>query len=277
MLQTTLMPDFQPTPLEIAVLRFDPTAAYGIAADHPAVAPAELPVLAYHLDLPGRSVLVDAPDYDEAGTPDVYRLPDYVAPPPLTEQLRRHGIEPDTITDVIVTHAHFDHFGGLTLDAGDGWVPAFPGARHWLGRAEWQPESFDALGLRTLAVIERAGLLHLNDGDVDLGDGLSLVAAPGESPGHMLARAELAGDVVYLAGDLYHHALEFSDPDLDVVWVDVAAMHASKRALAVRAQRERARVYFSHIRGAHRVIRDGSELRWVASSSASHLGTASLP
>lgn len=248
------------TPLEIALLRFDLAAAYGRPPD--LAAAVELPVLAYHVALPRRSVLVDAPAYVEADTPEPYRLPGYAAPPPLLAQLRERGIEPDEITDVIVTHAHFDHLGSLERAVATGSVPAFPHARHFLGRGDWDPAAFAAMGRQDLLTVERAGLLELVDGDVDLGDGLRIVAAPGESPGHQLARARHEDDVVYLAGDLYHHALEFDDPELDVAWVDVDAMHTSKRALLERAERERARVFFSHIRGAHRAVRDGSGLHW---------------
>ncbi len=260
------------TPLEIARLRFDLREPYDLPEDHPAAEVVALPVLAYHLALPGRSVLVDAPSYDPASTPATYLLPEYASPPPLLEQLRAADIEPSDVTDVIVTHAHFDHLGALAVGAGAEPAPAFPRARHLLGRADWDPEAFAAMAREDLLTVQRAGLLTLVDvgapTDLDLGDGLSLVAAPGESPGHLLARAQLGDDVVYVAGDLFHHALEFRDPALNVVWVDVDAMRASKAALAERAAREGARVYFSHIRGAHRVRRDGQALHWEANEGS---------
>ena len=283
------------TPLEIAQLRFDLRTPYALPAGHPAAQVVALPVLAYHLALPGRSVLVDAPSYDAASTPEDYRLPEYEAPPPLLAQLRAAGIDPSDVTDVVITHAHFDHLGALAQGDGPERSPAFPRARHLLSRAEWDPEAFASMAREDLLVVERAGLLTLIDAvverggsvsddtspgdrdpddvdlgdialdDVDLGDGLSLVPAPGESPGHLLARAQLGDDVVYAAGDLYHHPIEFRDSARNVVWVDREAMRDSKAALMERAAREGARVYFSHIRGAQRVRPDGRALRWEAS------------
>lgn len=249
---------------EAARLRFDLAGAYGLAAEDADARVVDLPVLAYHLDLRGRSVLVDAPAYDEATTPQAYLLPGYPPPAALEDQLRRRGVEPESVTDVIITHAHFDHHGGLTQQRDGRLVPTFPNARHYLGRAEWAGAEPDALSARTLAVVERAGLLRLVEGDVELGEGLELVAAPGESPGHLLVRAALGGDVAYLVGDLYHHESELEHPERDVAWVDRPAMHASKAMLRERAAREGARVYFSHIAGAYRALREGDGYRWAA-------------
>jgi len=254
------------TPLEIARLRFDLDDAY---RDGSGLGEVVLPMLAYHLALPGRSVLVDAPAYVAEEMPAEFRLPGYRPPPPLLAQLASHGVAPEDVTDVIVTHAHFDHFNGITRREGDSWVPAFPNARHVLGRADWheEPASWGELAplvARTLAVVEASGRLELADGDADLGDGLSVLAAPGESPGHQLARARVGDDVVYVAGDLYHHSAEFGREGRDVRWADAAAMAASKRALAERAAAEGARVFFSHIAGAYRVVRDGGGRSWEA-------------
>ncbi len=255
------MPQVIVTPLEIARLRFDLGAAYDLPPDRPDAGAPGLPVLAYHLALPGRSVLVDAPLYDVDSTPEVYLLPGFEPPPSLLEQLVAAAVEPSGVTDVILTHAHFDHLGALEQRTAAGTRPAFPHARHYLGKGDWDPSAFAAMDREDLLTVERAGLLTLVEGDVDLGDGVSLVAAPGESPGHLLARAQVGEDVVYVAGDLYHHAVEFADPELNVRWVDAPAMRASKEALLARAEREGARVYFSHIAGPHRVGRSAGTRR----------------
>lgn len=266
------------TSIEVGRLRFDLAEAYGPGA----VAGlgeedlAGIPVQAFHLDLPGRSVLVDAPHYDPADTPEAYLLLGYRPPPPLADQLRARGIPPEGVSDVILTHLHFDHYGGLTTLAADGWRPAFPNARHYVGRGDWPPDPtrLGPLVERSVAEIERCGLLVRTgaDGasgtDIEMGDGLSIVPAPGESPGHQLARAQLGDDVVYVVGDLFHHSLEFRGSGMDVRWVDAGKMAASKRMLAERAADEGARVYISHIAGAHKVARSCGGFKWIRADGA---------
>lgn len=50
--------------------------------------------------------------------------------------LHQAGYQPDEITDVFLTHLHFDHVGGALLRAENGtFLPAFPNARYWTNHA----------------------------------------------------------------------------------------------------------------------------------------------
>lgn len=56
----------------------------------------------------------------------------------LETSLRHHGFAPEDVTDVVLTHLHFDHCGGAVLRKDDGrLVPAFPNARYWTNRPHW--------------------------------------------------------------------------------------------------------------------------------------------
>jgi glyoxylase-like metal-dependent hydrolase (beta-lactamase superfamily II) len=190
-------------------------------------------------------------------------------PPPLVEQLAAIEADAKTITDVIITHRHFDHVNGLTRRAESGdYVPVFPNARHYLGAGDWQPVEFDKVQNDTLLVIEKYGLLQLVEGPIDLGGGLEILPAPGESPGHQVAHLTAGGTEAYIAGDLYHHRLEFDEPGRNVSWAEPARMQASKAAIGERAAASGAEVYFAHIEGPCRVERGGEGLRWRIARSA---------
>ena len=66
----------------------------------------------------------------------------------------------------------------------------------------------NSLVAQTLGVVARAGLLDVVDGPFDCGCGVSLVPAPGETPGHQIVRVASEGQVCYALGDLFHHAVE---------------------------------------------------------------------
>ena len=55
----------------------------------------------------------------------------------LNSSLSKNGFHPDDITDVILTHLHFDHCGGSILRNGDQLVPTFKNATYWSNEKHW--------------------------------------------------------------------------------------------------------------------------------------------
>ncbi|WP_295121849.1 MBL fold metallo-hydrolase [uncultured Chitinophaga sp.] len=56
----------------------------------------------------------------------------------LDKSLAAHGFNRDDITDVFLTHLHFDHCGGSIKREGDQLVPAFKNAHYWSNARHWQ-------------------------------------------------------------------------------------------------------------------------------------------
>jgi glyoxylase-like metal-dependent hydrolase (beta-lactamase superfamily II) len=56
----------------------------------------------------------------------------------LDSSLAAHGFHRDDITDVFLTHLHFDHCGGSIIREGDRLVPAFKNAVYWSNEAHWK-------------------------------------------------------------------------------------------------------------------------------------------
>lgn len=56
----------------------------------------------------------------------------------LDGSLKQHGFSRADITDVFLTHLHFDHCGGSIVRKGDGFAPAFPNATYWSNRYHWE-------------------------------------------------------------------------------------------------------------------------------------------
>jgi glyoxylase-like metal-dependent hydrolase (beta-lactamase superfamily II) len=216
-------------------------------------------------------IVVDVGDYVATVPPDSPYLPqDYTPPPGIAAQLASLGVAPEDVSHVVITHAHWDHFAGTTMSHAGQHVPTFPNARYYLGRADWEhPETQEglrdpnALEGRTLGVLDRAGLLELVAGDRDLGGGLTLVAAPGETPGHQMLRVQSGDAVLYCVGDLFHHAVEVEHPAWMVSWADAETMLATRRQAIAEALAERALLVAAHIRGVGRLETAGDGVRWA--------------
>ncbi len=56
----------------------------------------------------------------------------------LDKSLAKYGFHRDDITDVILTHLHFDHCGGAIIRDGEILIPAFKNAKYWSNEAHWQ-------------------------------------------------------------------------------------------------------------------------------------------
>lgn len=120
-------------------------------------------------------------------------------------ELHRLGYTPDDVTDVILTHLHFDHAGGTTQ--ADGRLK-FPNATYHLQRRHWDwahnPSDKDRGSFRAddFAVLRESHRLHLIDGETELFDGIHLFTSEGHTVGLQLVRVSAEGKSWVFCGDL---------------------------------------------------------------------------
>ena len=224
-----------------------------------------------HLRLGDASIMVD-PGCDDPGSSwhegFAKRFKGVSRTPGLGRALEGIGVLAQDITHVLITHGHGDHFAGVTVEEGDALIARFPNARHFIGRGDWEgnpnrerPGSEMALSLGT---IDRLGLLEAVEGEREIVPGVTMIPAPGESPGHTIVRVRSGNDSFYYVGDLFHHACEVSHPDWISPGRDQAAMRASRDRLFAEAGPVHATLVFAHERfpgWGHFVTVDGG-YRW---------------
>jgi glyoxylase-like metal-dependent hydrolase (beta-lactamase superfamily II) len=123
----------------------------------------------------------------------------------LDRELARAGLSRGDITDVVLTHLHFDHAGGTTREGGQ---LGFPNATYHLQRRHWkwahQPSEKDAGSFRRedFAALEASGRLHLLEGATELYDGIHLFISEGHTVGLQLVRVETDAGTCVFCGDL---------------------------------------------------------------------------
>ncbi|MFO7660967.1 MAG: MBL fold metallo-hydrolase [Chloroflexota bacterium] len=232
------------------------------------VKPIAVPTQCALIQVEEASILVDAPLYDLPPGSSM-SLPNYQPPDDLLTQLAATGVSIETITHVIITHLHFDHYGGLAIRTDKRNVPAFPNARHYISRADWEQPSFQRALRRknspdslTLGVIEAAGLIELVEGQKEIAPGMSILPAPGETPGHQLARVESEGQVLYCLGDLYHHIVEVEHPYWMAHWCDNESLISARSTLVAAALVDDALLMATHIPGLGRLAATENGISW---------------
>jgi glyoxylase-like metal-dependent hydrolase (beta-lactamase superfamily II) len=126
----------------------------------------------------------------------------------LLASLAKRGIKPDDITDVIITHLHFDHVGGCTCYEGKTAVPTFPRARHYVQKKQFahalNPSEKDRASYfpHNYLPLQEAGLLDLVEGNVELFSGIDVIVVNGHTPAMQTVRVRDGRQTVWYAADL---------------------------------------------------------------------------
>jgi glyoxylase-like metal-dependent hydrolase (beta-lactamase superfamily II) len=185
----------------------------------------------------------------------------------LAAAMAQLGIAPEGVTHVVITHPHGDHYAGVTIERVGEMAVRFPRARHVMGRADWEgnahrgePDS----DLERLEMVDRLGLLELVDDRLEIAPGVTVLAAPGESPGHCIVRLESAGEVCYFLGDVVHHACEIEHPEWAPPHADLETLLPTRRRVFADAAGDNALVVTTHERFPPwgRIVAAGDGYRW---------------
>jgi len=227
----------------------------------------------YVLQLDGLTVLVDAcnGEHKRRSIPDVDRVAT-----PFLANLARLGLTPDDIDLVLCTHLHFDHVGWNTRLENGKWIPTFANARYLFsrrdfehfGKQELEDDNLRAFRGSVLPVYE-AGRAQLVDESLvvhrEIGDGVWLEPAFGHSPGNFSVLAEGGGERAIFWGDVVHHPIQLTRPDLTMAFdSDPEMARETRRRTLARAADEGLICFPAHFRDpcAGQVIRDGSAYRY---------------
>lgn len=132
----------------------------------------------------------------------------------LDKSLAAHGFHRDDITDVILTHLHFDHCGGSIVRKGDKLEPAFKNAIFWSSDRHWEwavhPNDREKASFlkENILPIQESGQLKLittKENEVVPFDGMQNVSirfAFGHTDAMMLPQLKIGGQTLVYMADL---------------------------------------------------------------------------
>lgn len=177
------------------------------------------PFIAVLIKYDNKKILIDTgAGYLEQ--PLIFRGNTYVFKGRLHRLLQEEGIKKEDITDVIITHFHPDHIGGIFTE--DGKVN-FPNARFHLHENEWdywhspqsdnQPALFKYFIEKNITKLNELDL-HLLKGDfVDVVSGVTAIKADGHTPGQIAIDIHSDSDHLLYISDAFLHPLHIEKLD----------------------------------------------------------------
>ncbi len=210
----------------------DEIESYGDYIDQDCKVKEPINVGSFLISSPGRKILVDAglgPDpVESAGG----------AFGDLTGDMRRHGVQPEEIDTVVITHMHFDHIGWLAVSRDGKVSPTFPNAKYIMPKADYElllhpeqvvspppPNHFSPAAVEIYAGgaymgrnISQVQNLELVTGEVNVSDEVKTMPTPGHTPGHQSLLISSGGERAFVLGDVAHIPLQVHVPE----WIVVA-------------------------------------------------------
>ena len=154
------------------------------------------------------SILIETGAGDKPSAKARERMNMPVSASSLPETLAAQGIDPESIDIVINTHLHFDHCGGNTFLSNGSARPAFPRARYYTRRGEWEHahtrhirDSVSYIDANYDPLVE-TGRMQLVDADFEVAPGIEIKHAPGHNRDMAVVTARSAGRTFCFFSDL---------------------------------------------------------------------------
>jgi len=168
----------------------------------------------------------------------------------LPGELQGLGLQPADIDIVINTHLHFDHCGWNVRREGGKLLPAFPRARYFVQRGEWEDahdpnERNRASYLQDLFDAAEAQT-ELLDGDAEIVSGVRVEVAAGHTRRMQCVRVESNGDVAYFPSDLVPTNAHLSYPWMTSFDLYPLETLANKKRLLPQLAASQALLVFPH-------------------------------
>ena len=169
----------------------------------------------------------------------------------LGEAISQYGVTPEQVTDIVLTHLHFDHCGGTTCYEDGHVIPRFPNATCWVSRSQWEnaihpnPLEADAYFSENMEAVKQAGKLKLISEDCKLCEEISLYLYDGHTVGQLVPYVQTDTLMAVFAGDVIPIAAQISPKWISAYDVyPLTSYHEKMRLLNDAAEKGYAVVHY---------------------------------
>ena len=171
----------------------------------------------------------------------------------LEKSLAAHGFTTNDITDVILTHLHFDHCGGAIKREGDKLVPAFKDAIYWSNQRHWkwatEPNDREKASFlkENILPIEDSGQLRFIEKHAnDFPPGIMIRQAFGHTEAMMLPQIKYKGRTILYMADLLPSAGHIPLPYIMGYDMFPLTTLTEKKSFLTEAQQNDYVLFFEH-------------------------------
>ncbi len=125
----------------------------------------------------------------------------------LEKSFTKAGFSFDDVTDVILTHLHFDHCGGsIKYDKNNNLVSAFKNAKFWVSKQQWNwavnPNHREKASFLKENILPMQETLQLIDKETDFSAKIKLKLFNGHTDGQIIPHINYNGKTIVFMGDL---------------------------------------------------------------------------
>jgi glyoxylase-like metal-dependent hydrolase (beta-lactamase superfamily II) len=170
----------------------------------------------------------------------------------LLSSLKKLGLKREDITDVILTHLHFDHAGGSTMMVDGKLEVTFPNARFYLQKKHWEQSQHPTEKDRAsffyddFTLLFEKKLVELVDGDVMLFPGIEVRVMNGHTEGLQLPKISDGRTTLLFCSDLLPLAVHVPYPY--IMGYDIRPLEtlADKKRILPQAFEEKWILFLEH-------------------------------
>lgn len=166
--------------------------------------------------------------------------------------LAKIGVKPNEITDVILTHLHFDHVGGAVVFENGKPIPAFPNATYHVQKEQYDwalnPSERDKASYfqERYVTLAKEGILKQYQGNFQFDENINLIVVNGHTPSQQLVKISDSAETLFYCADLVPLASHISLPFIMGYDLQPIVTLEEKKKIFPQAVEENWHLFFEH-------------------------------
>lgn len=170
----------------------------------------------------------------------------------LNSSLKKLGFHTSDITDVLLTHLHFDHVGGAVFNDGSKYKLTFPNAKYWSNEKHWNwainpnPREKASFLEENMMPIQEFGHLNFIESGKELGNNIELLMVDGHTESQMIPIIDFKDRKIAFTADLIPSVGHLKVPYIPSFDTRPLLSMDEKSSFLERAIKEDITLFFEH-------------------------------